>query len=180
MTKDLPSPELLRKLLRYEPETGKLFWLPRPAKMFSDQRSFNAWNARYADKEALTALDGQGYNTGSIYGKKYNAHRVIWAMAHNAWPVGDIDHINGMRTDNRLINLRNVSRSMNRRNAKMQSNNTSGHNGVSWYAGTGKWRADIRIDRVQKYLGSFPNIADAIAARKAAEADHGFTERHGQ
>ena len=173
MSKDLPSPELLRKLLRYEPETGKLFWLPRP-------EGPNNWNARYANKEALTATNSNGYKGGRIYAKGYKAYRVIWAIVYNAWPVGEIDHINGVRTDNRLINLRNVSHTINRRNARMNVSNTSGHNGVSWRAINSKWRVEITLDCVKTHLGYFDEIADAIASRKAAEAGYGFTERHGQ
>ena len=173
MNKDLPSPELLRKLLRYEPDTGKLFWRHRP-------EGPNNWNARFSNKEAFTAFNCNGYKIGSVRSKPQLAHRVIWTIVHGVWPVGDVDHINGLRTDNRLINLRNVSKSINQRNAKMKSSNTSGHNGVHWYARAGKWKAEITLDWSKKHLGYFDDIADAIAARNAAEAGHGFTERHGQ
>jgi hypothetical protein len=180
MTKDLPSPELLRKLLRYEPQTGKLFWLPRPAEMFLDQRFFKMWHTKYANKTAFTAITAAGYKTGRIYHKTHYAHRVIWAIVHGGWPVGEIDHINGVPADNRLGNLRRVFRDINARNVKMRSDNTSGYNGVYWHASTGKWAARISIDCVNKHLGLFNNIADAIAARKAAEVGNGYTERHGQ
>lgn len=173
MTKDLPSPELLRKLLRYEPKTGKLFWLYR-----DDAR--HQWNARYAGAEAFTAKKSNGYKHGKIYGDIYQAHRVIWAIVHGEWPDGDIDHINGDKTNNTIANLRKVSRSENLRNAKMKSNNTSGHNGVSWDTRKSKWVAMIGFDGKQKHLGYFANIANAIAARKVAETGKGFTERHGQ
>ena len=174
-----PTPEQLRKLLRYEPETGKLFWLPRPESMFSASRYCRSWNTRNANKEAFTAVVPEGYRLGSVFSHLYRAHRVAYAIYHGHWPEKDIDHINGDPADNRVSNLRSVSRAMNLRNQKRYKSNTSGHTGVSFYRATGKWVAYIKTGSRLKYLGYFINIEDAIAARKAAEKGHGFTERHG-
>jgi len=64
----LPSPDILRQLLSYDPETGKLMWLKRPADMFPSGRIAASWNARLAGKEAFTATTG-GYFVGGIFGK---------------------------------------------------------------------------------------------------------------
>lgn len=178
-TTNLPSPELLRKLLRYEPETGKLFWLPRPIEMFATVGAGKIWNSRYPGKEAFTADNGTGYRHGEVNGKTLRSHRVIWAIVHGTWPTGDIDHINGVKTDNRIANLRDVSSSINQRNAKKRDDNTSGYNGVSRYRQSGKWQAHITIDGKNKHLGYFDTPDDAVAARAAAERGLGFTERHG-
>ena len=88
-----PSPDLLRELLRYEPDTGKLFWRERPIEMFTADRHMNAWNARYKNHEAFTADDGKGYRQGKIFNKATKAHRVIWTIHYGAWPDDQIDHI---------------------------------------------------------------------------------------
>jgi hypothetical protein len=173
-----PTPEMLRKLLRYEPETGKMFWLPRPESMFPTPHSARTWNTKNANREAFTSSN-KTYKGGYIFKTKYLAHRVAYALYYNSWPEETIDHINGDPCDNRIINLRCVSLSVNLRNQKKRSTNTSGHTGVSVHARSGGWQAFIAIGGKNKHLGVYPNIEDAIAARKAAEEGHGFTERHG-
>lgn len=172
-SKILPTPEYLRKRLRCEPETGKLFWLDCDEKQ---QR----WRTAWAGKEAFTALDRGGYKHGCIDFLKLRAHRVIWAMHYGVWPSDEIDHINGVRDDNRIGNLRVVSRHENMRNAAMHKNNTSGVCGVSWSKACCKWRAHIMVDRKQIHLGVFDDVADAVAARLAAEREYGYTDRHGK
>lgn len=179
-SKALPCPTLLRQLLRCDPVSGRIFWLTRPREMFTSDRTFGMWNARYAGTEAFTAKNGSGYKNGSINGKNYQAHRVIWAMHHGSWPVNEIDHINGIRDDNRIVNLRDVSQGENQRNARRRIDNESGHCGVSWRKESRRWRAEIRLNGKQKNLGYFTDIDDAIAARKAAEIKNGYTERHGR
>lgn len=177
--KDLPPPELLRKLLRYDPETGKLFWLNRPLGLCASKRAQNTWNTKFSGKEAFKAKKGSGYLTGAIFDRTFLAHRIIWAISTGAWPVGEIDHINGVRSDNSIENLREVTRSENSRNMKKYSCNTSGVNGVSWNRQAKKWVALIKAGGRQEHLGYFDNIADAAEARRAAEAGLGFTDRHG-
>ena len=182
---DLPAPEEIRKLLRYEPDTGKLYWLERTPDLFEDgkqsaERVCVSWNTRYAGKEAFTADRGTGYRHGKIFNRDYFAHRVIWAMTHDEWPADQIDHINGVRDDNRLENLRSVSHAENLKNQKVRSDNNSGHVGVIWRPNRFKWEAQIRVDNRLVYLGRFFSKDDAIAARKAAEVKYGFHENHGR
>lgn len=187
-TKPLPSPEALRQLLRYEPETGKLFWLERCSAMFPDgsgrytaDRSCRIWNIKYAGKEAITSIDPSlGYKKGSIWNVKCYAHRIVWALVDGSWPEHDIDHINGDRADNRWENLRAVTRKMNARNAKRRSTNTSGMMGVQWHTGNERWRAQIMVDGKNISLGCYEKFEDACAARKAAERQYGFHENHGR
>ena len=170
----------ISKLLRYEPETGKLFWRPRPVEMFASAKSAKTWNTRFAGKEALRALDANGYRHGQICGRYYRAHRIAWLLAHGEWPVGQIDHINGDPSDNRLVNLRCVSGSVNMRNAKRHGKNTSGVTGVCWDASRGQWMAQMQVDRKPVRLGRFDHFEEAVAARKAAEVQHGFHLNHGR
>lgn len=179
MRKPTPTPEELRRLLRYEPETGRLFWLTRPREMFPDERAAKSWNTQNAHKEAFTSSNSRGYRQGSIHDRKYPAHRVVWALHHGEWPPEQIDHINGSRVDNRIENLRAVTATVNQRNKKMQSNNASGYNGVSWCKTYEKWLAYTMANGKRKNLGRFDNINDAVAARRLAEAGLGFTARHG-
>lgn len=169
--KELPTVDYLRKRLRYDPETGKLFWLD------CDDMS-NNWRLRFAGKEAFTCVCG-GYQTGSIKYSGFRAHRVAWAIHYGEWPSNQIDHINGVRIDNRIENLRTVTSQENMRNIKMFSTNTSGVTGVSWVKARGKWMAMISVEGRNKNLGYFQSIDDAKAARAAAASRYGFSDRHG-
>lgn len=170
--KNLPSIDYLHKRLRYEPETGKLFW--RDCEEMPEW-----WRARYAGKEAFTADNGKGYRIGVIDDLRFKAHRVIWAIHYGEWPIDQIDHINGVRDDNRISNLRVATRQENGRNASMYRSNTSGVCGVHWRKANGKWTAQITIDGRVKHLGYFTTIEAAAAARAVASRQHGFTDRHG-
>jgi hypothetical protein len=88
--KALPSPDVLRQLIRYEPETGRLFWKERVA----ENRHGKTWNARHAGKEAFIQANAGGYKSGAIFDIRVSAHRVGWAMFTGEWPAGDIDNIN--------------------------------------------------------------------------------------
>tara|TARA_R110000787_G_scaffold4219_1_gene16335 strand:+ start:9 stop:581 length:573 start_codon:yes stop_codon:yes gene_type:complete len=174
------SAKELASLISYDPMTGKLHWLDRPLGLFKTKRAFSTWNARYAGCEALTALNGSGYLHGGILGQKHRAHRVIWALQTGDWPEEDIDHINGVRSDNSWSNLRAVSRSDNMRNAAMPCTNTSGHVGVHWCKPLSKWAAQIMDDGKSIHLGNFIEKADAIQARKSAENERGYHANHGR
>lgn len=187
--KETPMRELTQddvaRVLRADFETGKLYWLPRTPDMFPNGRQSAAtrcaiWNSRYAGKEAFTSLVGGGYLSGEIFYRAYFAHRVLWMLAYGEWPAVDIDHINGDRSDNRLTNLRSVSRIENGRNQGIPRNNKSGVMGVCWSERNAKWKAQIRVGGDQKHLGFFPDIAAAAAARKAAEIEFGFHPNHGE
>lgn len=181
MTKQpLPSPELLRKLLRYEPETGKLFWRKRTVDMFATVRAFKTWNTRFAGVEAICGKNTYGYKQGRLLNKTYRAHRVIWAMETGSWPSEDIDHIDGNKGRNLMENLRDVPARCNAQNQSIYINNTSGVIGVGRHSGSSKWRARIRVDGVLIGLGHFANIEDAIKARSAANIKYGFHAGHGR
>lgn len=174
------DPELLRRLLRYDPETGKLFWLERDLSLFTSIGRGRAWNAQYAGREALTSPDGAGYLQGNIFERRYRAHRVAWAVFHGVWPTNQIDHINGNRADNKIVNLRDVPPLLNLRNSKRPTHNRSGVSGVAWDATRGKWHAYIGVGGKTVSLGRFIEFSSAKAARLAAERDHDFHPNHGR
>lgn len=180
----LPSPDVLRQLLRYEPETGRLFWKERDIKWFADggysaQRRMAVWNSAFSNKEAFTSFHRKGYKKGQIFEKQYLAHRVIWVIAHGAWPR-QIDHINGDPADNRLTNLRSVTSQENQQNMSRARNNTSGCTGVTWDQAREKWIAQIQNGGRNVHLGRFSDRDEAICARKVAEAKYGFHANHGR
>lgn len=175
----LPTPEELRQLLDYDPETGKLFWKERPLSLFPDARSGKIWNTRFAGKEALP-VQYIGYHAGLIFGSKVLGHRVVWAIHTGEWPVDEIDHINGDRTDNRIANLRAVSHRENCKNSKRPAHNTSGQVGVVWCSRSHRWLARIKAERKTLHLGAFLAKSDAILARKNAEVRFGYHANHGR
>ena len=168
------SPILLRRLLRYEPETGKLFWRARPLSMFSSERACHCWNARFAGKEAFTSLSAKGYKVGRILGRGYLAHRVIWAIQTGKWPALLVDHRDSEPANNRWGNLREATRAQNNQNSGKPARNTSGYKGVSWHRGQRKWVAQIAYKGKKQHLGYFDISEEAhVAYCEAAEKYHG-------
>lgn len=110
-----------------------------------------------------------GYISISINGKKYPAHRLAWYITYGYFPENEIDHINRDPSDNRIANLREVSRQCNARNTGNPSDNRSGVKGVSYCKTNGRWRATIAVDRKNYNLGTYEDLADAACARLAAE-----------
>ncbi len=178
----IPTPprSTLRELLRYEPETGLLFWLERPRRYFSSDREWKRWNTRYAGTQAFTSIDTRGYAYGSIFGRLRLAHRIIWKMVKGREARNDIDHDDGNRTNNRLANLAAATRRQNCQNRSLRKTSKSGVMGVSWDTGSRKWRAQIKADGKQRHLGLFTTIEAAAAARKAADRHYGFHPNHGR
>ena len=173
------DPELLRELIDYNPETGAMTWLERPESMFPRERLFKMWNTRYANTPALNYLNHHGYLVGWILGRRYQSHRVAWAIHYGEWPDGQIDHINHDRSDNRITNLRVVTNQENHKNMSHRCDNTSGVVGVYWYKRTKKWKAEIRVSGRCIHLGYFKDFDKAVTARKEAERRYDFHENHG-
>lgn len=121
---------LLQSLLLYDSETGLLTWRMRPRSMFSSDRIYRSWNVKWAGFQAFTNINSRGYKTGSIFGKQFQSHRVIWALHYGEWPNGEIDHIDGDKTNNTINNLRQATRSENCRNVRSARNSTSKYLGV--------------------------------------------------
>lgn len=117
----LPPASELRQLFDYDPISGVVTYRARGAEHFTHiaerirAPNVAAWNTRWAGRPAGTIV-GSGYMHVTIKSHPVSIHRLIWAYVHGYWPTNDIDHINGVRTDNRIVNLREVSRAVNLRN----------------------------------------------------------------
>ena len=142
----------------------------------------NIFNGRNAGKEVgykSFNSSGKQYVLFTIKGATTKLHRMIWLYVHGELPVF-IDHINGDGTDNRLINLRSVSRIENNKNRRLNENNTSGACGVNKRNDCRGYFVTIKVKGNAIYLGAFDNLDEAISARKDAELKYGFHENHGQ
>ena len=178
----LPEQILLQKLLQYNPETGELLWrhrsvedfVPTPARTREWQQKW--WNKRFADT-AVGSISNEGYLCARIFGGTYKVHRLIWKLVHGKDP-DFVDHINGDRADNRLGNLRTVSRSGNAKNKSTTEGKEDGDVGVSLR--NGKWRARISDSGRLIQLGTFETKAEALAARRAAEVTLDYHPNHGR
>ena len=158
---------------------GDLYWNIRPASDFGTSRGFKIFNSMYAGKIA-GSVNSWGYRAIRIGGKDYYAHRLIWIHQNGDIPDGyQVDHVNHVKSDNNISNLRIVSELDNHRNYPIRKNNKSGHTGVRFEERTNKWIAFIKIDGKRIHLGSFASIGNAITARKKKEREAGFHQNHG-
>lgn len=171
--------EQLKELIHYDPDTGVVTWLRRPADMFTTQRSFNTWNSRFSGKQAgnitLTS-DGKKYIQIGLFGKTKQIHRVIWIYMTGKNPTR-LTILHGDGTDNRWCNLREVDNAENGKNQRLSVNNTSGISGVSWFKPIGKWQAHIMV--AGKRVSLKYHNHEAACARKSAENRYNFHKNHG-
>lgn len=173
----LPSRAYLAECFKYSPD-GKLVWRIRPRHHFLTSRGQAIFNAKFSGRGAFTSL-ARGYAAGKIGGQSYYAHRLIWKLLRWTEPV-EIDHINGDKTDNRIENLRNVTRAENMRNCRRYSSNSSGVTGVYFDKRSGKWAAAIRSGGRHIGLGLFAEKRIAVSARLKAQRVLGFDPKHGR
>lgn len=141
--------EMLRERFLYEPETG-IF------------RHLRAFDCPKKVNEIAGSLGSNGYRYIGAYGGRFLAHRLAWLYMTGKLPDGEIDHINTKRDDNRWINLRLASRSLNHGNIRKPRSSTSGLKGVNFQRG--KWRANICKDGKQYHLGRFETREEAFVA----------------
>lgn len=125
-------------------------------------------------KENVGSIKSQGYLRIFCVGKIYAAHRLAWLLTYGEWPDGYLDHINGVRLDNRITNLRLVTYSESNQNRPVFKNNKRGLRGVFFQSNAKKWRAIINLDKKRYHLGYFDTAEDAhVAYSAAAERLHG-------
>lgn len=175
--KPLPDQETLKRLLDYDQETGVLTWKPRTPDMFNGHRSAQAcrlWNSKFAGKPAFSP-DERGYLKGSVIGYRVSAHRAAWKITYGDDPK-EIDHINGNKNDNRILNLRAVSHVENQRNMKLRK---STRPGIAFHVRRNKWVAYISDGSKQIHLGVFSTEEAAWVARCKAAERLGYSSIHG-
>ena len=132
------------------------------------------WKVRLSRRTRIGDIagtpSGAGYHVVIVDGRPNKTHRVIWLWHHGYTPEGDLDHINRVKLDNRIENLREVSRQCNTRNTGNQKNNTSGAKGIythpSW---DNVWQAFITVNGRQCKLGNHSSFDEAVLHRLAAE-----------
>lgn len=157
----------LKEELEYNPLNGEFKWL-------HGKRGLRKGSiAGYLSPES-------GYIHVRLNKVLYRAHRLAWFYMTGEWSDDCMDHINHNRSDNRIDNLRCVSRSINQSNLSMNINNTSGITGVMWNKALNKWHAQITTGGVKKHLGYHLDIKDAIESRQHAERMYGFHANHGK
>lgn len=150
MPKERVSIDELKTVIRYDAETGLLWWTARVA------------NNVFAGDEA-GATDGQGYKHFQYKGVHYPCHQVAWAFSHGAWPKHGVDHEDADRGNNRLTNLREATQSQNSANRRLGQNNKAGLKGVRERRSSGRWEANIWLGK-SVYLGTFDTKEEAHAA----------------
>ena len=146
----------LKELLCYEATTGNFVW------------NMNRKGTAKKGSVAGATRTG-GYRQIMVDGKMYAAHRLAWFYVYGYWPEFQIDHINHVRDDNRIENLRCVTPQQNNQNRLVNCNNTSGVAGVYWFKAGKKWHASIRHNKKSIHLGYYISKEKAIAKRKEYE-----------
>jgi hypothetical protein len=147
------SHERLTQVLRYCPTTGKFTWIERPSK-----------HAKVRAGDPAGCLDGStGYLLICIDQVVYRAHRLAWFYVYRTWPENEIDHRDGVKSNNSLRNLRDVTRVVNAQNIRRKRRGTGtclmGVNSIG-----GRFRAAISHNGKTKYLGMHASEEEAHAA----------------
>lgn len=156
MATNILTQERVHELLTYDPKTGYFF-----NRIWRNPRSPEGARAGY--------VNTIGYVIIQVDKQKYGAHRLAWLYMHGVLPTLEIDHINRIRSDNRIANLRLATRKENANNISISVRNTSGRAGVTRHNRDGLWQAQIYFDGKMHYLGCYTDFNDAVAARVAAE-----------
>ncbi|MGT3661457.1 HNH endonuclease [Escherichia coli] len=157
--RDEPSREFILSYLYYNPLTGEFKWL----------KTRNS----IAEKGSVAGyLKPDGYVQIILCGRAFLAHRLAWICIHGAPASEMIDHINGIRNDNRACNLREASKFENSHNKAMNKNNTSGIKGVNWSSSHNKWHARVGVNGKRFTVGYFSDIREAEAKIKEFRRMH--------
>tara|TARA_R110002020_G_scaffold247219_1_gene461147 strand:+ start:426 stop:920 length:495 start_codon:yes stop_codon:yes gene_type:complete len=158
--------DLAESLLDYNADDGTFIWTN-----YNKNNTKKGMNAGYINK--------RGYLKIQIFGKIYFAHRLAWLIYYGNFPEYGIDHIDGNKLNNSIKNLRDVGQLDNSKNTKLNKNNKSGFNGVTWAKHRGKWRSRIMFEGKDMTLGFFDDLEEAIRVRIDANKRYGFHDNHG-
>lgn len=151
----------IKKMLSYDAETGKFSWRVSPCGPVAAGKETG-----YVGKDGYVSIG---------FGRKvYKAHRLAWAIHYGEVPPKYLDHINGNRSDNRIVNLRPATRAQNAQNLHRpyKNNKSSGILGVYWHSQCNRWQSRIQLNGKPKHLGLFDTKEEAAAAYAKAKAEY--------
>lgn len=168
----------LREALTYCCTTGVLLWKVRPENHFKTLYRYKSWNGLFAGKRAGCEASN-GYRTICVNGKNILEHRVAWALFYGVWPDGEIDHVDHVRNNNKITNLRVVDHAENGLNQSMRVDNTTGVTGVYWVEKHRRWRALAYVQKKIIHIGYFGTFQEAVLARQRFNAVN-FHSNHGK
>jgi hypothetical protein len=157
----LPSLDILKASIIYNPDTGELF--------------------RRKTGKPLATVSKHGYGVLRIDRTQYRSHRVAYMLATGEDPGEmEVDHIDGNKLNNRASNLRLATRRENQRNRGLSKVNATGVKGVTWNRETRRYVTRMRVGGRNMWFGSFPSLEEAgVAIRAAREQLHGDFANHG-
>ena len=161
MALEYPSKSMIEEKISYNPDTGLFYSI------------ISKRNVGYLDKDSYIVIN--------IYNQEYRAHKLAMIIQGSDLIGLEVDHADGVRSNNKLSNLSAVTKRVNAKNKRLKSNNKTGIHGVGWDKCLGKWRSRISTDK-NRYtsLGCFSSFFDACCARKSAEVVNGYHENHGR
>ncbi|EAA1216115.1 HNH endonuclease [Salmonella enterica] len=165
--KSMPPKELILERLSYDPDTG-IF----RRKMKNNRNQIIG--------EQAGSLSSEGYLIIQIDKVRYYAHRLAYFLITGKQPMS-VDHVNGIRTDNRAENLRSASRCENVYNTKKNIRNRSGHKNIHWNNRSNKWDVHMNANRKSHWGGCYSSLEEAVKACKALRLKlHGEFANHGE
>lgn len=170
MKAEVLTQERANQLFSYDAATGLLTWKVRRGSRMPGHRA----GTPHPNKR-----DGKCYLDVMVDNQTLKVHRVIWLMLHGVIPE-QIDHIDGNGSNNRIENLRAVTRYENQQNKRRLRSNKSGCSGVYLDRRTTTWKCQINHRGKRIYLGRFKTLENAVNARREAERQFGFHPNHGQ
>ena len=127
---------------------------------------------RTSDNTRIGSIDKYGYGVIQIRNKKYRTHRLIWLYHYGVWPTGPIDHINGIRSDNTIENLREATTQQNNFNRKPRNGISSTYKGLSWHRRNKKWQVQYQLNGNMIYVGLYECEIEAAKAYDEAVRKH--------
>lgn len=153
---DIPN---IKEILDYDEDSGLFRW----------KHNMNGRSKKCCAGTIAGTKINSGYIQISIFNIRYLAHRLAWFYVHGSIDQNlVIDHINRIRDDNRIENLRLVDPYENALNKSVQKRSSSGHTGIIWNKSKNKWQVSITINGKRFNCGNFSNFDNAVAARKDA------------
>ncbi len=158
----------LKRSLKYDADTGEF------TRLISGGCRRKGDTVGWVDRS-----NGIEYLITKVNRNKVRLHRLAFFYMTGRWP-NQVDHINGIGTDNRWCNLREVFGNENNKNTRLLKNNKSGCCGVSFRKSNQMFTSNITVHRKQIHLGYFADFFEACCARKSADRKYGFHLNHGR